>query len=250
MPRPPTPKQIVGLTAFLLSIAFSALVVADHAGYVSVLDAEYRRDGFCVADHATHGFNSFQMCFIVDTLACVILLSMKRARGPFIVHTATIFFHGAYHFLQYLFGLPLPRTLHLAAYTIFTLAYMFEFGIGVKVGSKGTLALVTLAIVCVDYYLVPHPMSFAYTNGWIFATATISGMVTPPEKRDCYGASWPATLTLLLGGAVFPFCEAMLCNRGVKALGGHAIFDAFLAAVTLISVASADDRSATKSKSS
>ena len=76
-PTPPTPKEIVGLSSFLLSVVFSALVAADHAGYVSVLDAEYRRDGFCVAEHETHGFNSFQMCFIVDTLACALLLSMK-----------------------------------------------------------------------------------------------------------------------------------------------------------------------------
>lgn len=238
------------MTSFLLSVAFSALVAADHAGYVSVLDAEYRRDGFCVAEHEAHGFNSFKMCFIVDTLACALLLSMKQARGPFIVHIASIFFHGGYHFLQYLFGLPLPLTLHLAAYTIFTLAYMFEFGIGVKVGSKGTLALVTLAIVGVDYHFVPHALSFAYTNGWIFATAMISSMSTPPGKKDSYGASWPATLTLLLGGAVFPFCEAILCNRGVKALGGHAIFDASIAAVALVSVASTDDRSGAKGKSS
>jgi hypothetical protein len=125
---------------------------------------------------------------------------------------------------------------------------MFEFGIGLKVGSKGTLALVTLAIIGVDYHLVPHSTSFAYTNGWIFATAMISSMGTPPEKRDSYGASWPAVLTLLLGGAIFPFCEAMLCNRGVKALGGHAIFDASIAVVALVSVASADDRSAAKGK--
>ena len=36
--------------------------------------------------------------------------------------------------------------------------------------------------------------------------------------------SWLASLAIL-AGAIFPYCEGILCNSGVKDLGGHVIFD-------------------------
>ena len=240
-PAPPTRKELVLIGTALLSAAFAGLVAADHAGFISWLDAEYRADGFCVAEHTAHGFNSYELCFFVDAVVCACFLS-KRAR-PLRAHAPSLLLHGAFHYLQYLAGWPLPRALHLLAYSIFTLSFMYEFGLGFVVGSKAALALTSLAVVGTEFLLVPPHMGFAYTNFWIFALALSTGFARKrkgPDYVDSFASSWPAVLMLFWASGVFPFCEAALCNSGVKALGGHAIFDSSMAAVALISIAAQD----------
>lgn len=235
----PGPKELLTLFAVLLTLVFAGLVGADHAGFISVLDAEYRRNGFCVAEHSSYGFNSYQMSFIVDTTVCAILLPMKRAR-PYVLNVASLFFHGLFHLLQYLYGWPqLPVVLHIPAYTLFTLGFMSAAGVGFRVGSKSSLALGSLALVATEYFLVPNVMKFAFANVWISLVGMGGAMATPPDKQLKFGTSWAATLLLLFGVGMFPFCEALFCNRGVKPLGGHAIFDATLAIHVLVSVVSA-----------
>jgi len=227
-----------------LTLVFWLLIGMDKAGFIAVLDAEYRANGFCVADHETHGFNSYQMCFFIDTAACAILLSMEKAR-EYHGYTASVFVHGCFHFAQYIYGWPMPEMIHIIAYTLFTLAFLGGFGIGSKAGSKTTLAVTTLIVVLVERFLIPTSMSFAYTNAWIYATATAVSVSQPPSKKNSFGTSWFAVL-VFLAGTVFPFFEGVMCNQGVKALGGHAIFDAIISFGTLVAAVTlnGDDRKA------
>lgn len=223
----------------VLTLIFWLLIGIDRAGIISVLDAEYRANGFCVADHETDGFNSYQMSFFIDAIVCAILLSMRKAR-QYHGYTASVFFHGCFHLAQYVFGWPLPAALHILAYTIFTLAFLGAFGIGSKAGSKATLAVTTSIIVVVECLLIPTSMAFAYTNAWIYMTGTVVAVSQPQSKKSSFGTSWPAIL-MFLAGTVFPFFEGVMCNRGVKAMGGHAIFDAIVALGTLVAVVTSDE---------
>lgn len=232
--------------AGLLAIAFASLVAADHTGYIAWLDDEYRANGFCVAEHSTHGFNSYEMCFFIDAVVATFLLLSERAR-PIRAHAPPILLHGCLHYLQYLFGWPLPRALHISAYAVFAVSLMYEFGVGLEVGSKRTLALSTAAVVGIESLLVPAYMQFAYTNLWVFVVAASTDIARTrkgPEYLDPYCRSWPATIMLFWAGGVFPFLEAAACNSGVKALGGHAIFDTSIAAIALITMATMESPAA------
>jgi len=240
MPRPPpTPKELVGLTQNVLTLAFWALVGADHAGYVAVIDEEYKEFGFCVAETTFQsGFgNSFELCFIIDLLAFLLILCRSRTREH-VGYGSTVFVHGGFHFLQFLYGYkPLetwPPFLSLVTYTLFTVVYLGGFGVGFKVGSMRTLALATAIIVGAAHTCIPDAFGFAFTNTWIYTTATLVAVNSPKSARSL-GSSWAATL-MFLGGALVPFCEAMLCNHGFKALGGHAVFDATIAIAMLAAV--------------
>lgn len=49
-------------------------------------------------------------------------------------------------------------------------------------------------------------------------------------------------------GVIVPFCEAILCNSGFKALGGHAIFDTTIVIGTVISAAAGPNVDANEAK--
>ena len=110
----------VAVTQLLLTLLFWAVIAAEHAGYISVIDDEYRATGFCRATNASHGFDSYQVSFVVDMLGCVVLVALWWQRG--IVTTATlgpatsIFFHGVFHISQYVFGWPLPPHVAIIVY--------------------------------------------------------------------------------------------------------------------------------------
>ena len=89
---------LVGAVQNLLTIAFWALIAADHAGHISVIDPEYKETGFCAATLETHAFDSYQLCLAVDMLGCLAMLALWRSGketkatvGP----AASIFFHGS-----------------------------------------------------------------------------------------------------------------------------------------------------------
>ena len=88
---------LVSAAQHLLTIAFWAMIAADHAGHISVIDSEYKETGFCAATLETHAFDSYQLCLAVDMLGCLALLALWRSGkestatvGP----AASIFFHG------------------------------------------------------------------------------------------------------------------------------------------------------------
>lgn len=237
---PPGPQELIGLLQNVLTIAFWTLVVADHKGYVSVIDPEYKEAGFCVAEHQSNGFNSYQLCFFIDTAACLCLLFFKDASyalGP----VCTIFFHGAFHMAQYVFGWPLPPTVGLVAYPVFTLAMVAGFGVGTKVGSKLTCVVVVLAIELFRRAFVPLAFDFAYANTWIYAIATAVGVTSPSRQKQPMAAT-----LLILAGTIVPFLEGILCNRGFKAAGGHALFDLTVALAALAGAVNFPNRGASK----
>jgi len=215
---------LVGALQNLLTIAFWALIAADHAGHISVIDPEYKETGFCAATLETHAFDSYQLCLVVDMLGCLALLALWRSGketkatvGP----AASIFFHGIFHGSQWFFGWPFPPLVELVVYPLFTLSFVGGFGVGFKVGTKLHLLAIATAIELFRMTFVADPFAFAYANTWIYAVGTgvaIAQGVTQRKKP-------PAPSPFLFFGVIEPFCEAILCNKGFKSLGGHAIFD-------------------------
>ena len=69
---------------------------------------------------------------------------------------------------------------------------------------------------------------------WIYASAAYVGARNPGASGIIQTpiASW-----VFLAGAIVPFCEAIMCNRGFKDFGGHALFDLTIAVATTINVA-------------
>ena len=88
---------LVGVVQNLLTITFWAMIVADHAGHISVIDPEYKATGFCAATLETHAFDSYQLCLAVDMLGCLALLALWQSgkeSGATLGPAASIFFHG------------------------------------------------------------------------------------------------------------------------------------------------------------
>ena len=88
---------LVGAVQNLLTIAFWALIAADHAGHISVIDPEYKETGFCAATLQTHAFDSYQLCLAVNMLGCLVLLALwwsGKESGDTVGPAASIFFHG------------------------------------------------------------------------------------------------------------------------------------------------------------
>ena len=111
---------VVAAVQLLLTLLFWAMIVADHAGHVSVIDDEYRATGFCRATNVSQGFDSYQLSFAADMLGCLVLVGLWWQRG--IASTATlgpaasIFFHGVFHLSQYVFGWPLQPHVAVIVY--------------------------------------------------------------------------------------------------------------------------------------
>ena len=87
---------------------------------------------------------------------------------------------------------------------------------------------------------IPTAFDFAYANAWIFV---VNMLVSVYEDKDGGAAQSPPSKFLLLA-VVSPFGEALLCNRGYKAIGGHAIYDATIAAGVVLAEFSAGDSTA------
>jgi len=226
-------RPVLGMTSWLLTGAFILLLVASEHGLVSVVDPEYMEHGFCVATHETHRFDSYQMCFILDALACAIILCLKGG-CKFKAEIMSIFVHGCFHGYQYIRGWPFEYDIFGAGmYIVFTVAFLMSFGVGTKVGSKMHLISVTVVLEAIRCLIVPKLYTFAYVNFWIYSTATFSAVYaqvraaiakTPYTDPQPILSSW-----IFLMGAIVPFAEATLCNRGYKTMGGHAIFDLTIA---------------------
>jgi hypothetical protein len=125
MGAPPLTLGVVAAVGqLLLTLVFWAMLAADHSGHVSILDDEYRANGFCRATEASHGFDSYQLCFAVDMLGCLALVALWRQRGSrgsaTLGPAASIFFHGIFHMSQYAFGWPLPSNVAMAVYPCVT----------------------------------------------------------------------------------------------------------------------------------
>ena len=230
---------VIGVVQNLLTLAFWGMIAADHAGHFTLIDAEYKATGFCRASAHSHGFDSYQLCFVVDTLGCVLLLALwwrgkhgSATVGP----AASIFMHGAFHMAQFLYGWPLPLHVQRLVYPAFTLAFVGGFGVGSKVGTKLHLVLIAAAIELFRMAFVSNPFAFAYVNTWVYALGTGVGIaqgvtqgVKPPPPS--------AGSMFIMFGVLVPFCEAILCNQGFKSLGGHAIFDTTIVAGSVLTAA-------------
>ena len=125
---------------------------------------------------------------------------------------------------QFAFGWPLPPHIGQFVYPIFALGFVGGIGVGFRIGSKLHMFALAAAIEGFRMAFVPTAFDFAYANAWIFvvnlvvAIATTDGAKPPPS---------PSPFILL--AAVSPFGEAILCNQGYKAIGGHAIYDTAIA---------------------
>lgn len=164
---------IVGVAQNVLTLVFWAMIAADHAGHVSVIDDEYKATGFCRATDESHGFDSFQLCFVVDTLGCLVLLYLWQQRGAagVVGPAASIFFHGVFHMSQYMAGWPMPPRVEMVVFPIFTLAFVGGFGVGTKVGSPIHTVVVASAIELFRRAYVSDPFAFAYANAWIYVSS-------------------------------------------------------------------------------
>jgi hypothetical protein len=250
-PKPPGMFEFVGMGQLLLVLLFWLLLKLDHDGIVSIVDPEYKENGFCVSERPAQSANSFLLCFICDTLLCLLALSFKGAERHY-GHILTVFAHGVAHLSQYLYGWPLPdenRWVFNVVYPLFAVAFVGGFGVGFKVGTKLHLALVSCALEVYRRAFVSDAFVFAYTNAWIYFLAAVT-QITIHNQAEQKGyksiKSWPAHLAIT-AGAIVPFFEGILCNSGVKLLGGHAIFDFAVGLGTVLLVAS-DPMDAEKSK--
>lgn len=231
---PPGLNELLGLASPVLALLFWALIAAHHSGQLSgVIDQEYLTTGFCIAEVSTHGFDSYQLCFMIDTLTCLIALSMKHGKQH-LGHTVTIFAHGCFHMLQYIYGWPLPGRIESVANIGFTIAFLGGFGIGSKVGSWILLPVMTAILDLFRRHYVPTPLTFAYVNAWIYVTATVVGVA---ESAQGHPRSSLLVTILVFGGVIVPFCEGILCNKGFKDAGGHALFDLMIAIPHLVRIA-------------
>ena len=240
-PTPPSPG-IMGLAILLGPFVFWGLVATDHAGVVSLLDDEYKTLGFCSASRPSHQFNSYLLCFLVDTFACIILLSKGKRGCNTVGNAVSIFVHGAFHMAQFLVGWPLPPQVGLVVYPAFALGFVGGIGVGFRVGTKLHMIALAVAVEIFRMAFVPTAFDFAYAHAWIFG---VTMAVSIYEGKNG-GVAQPPPSKFILLAVVSPFGEALFCNRGYKAIGGHAIYDAAIAAGVVLAEFSGDSSSNTK----
>ena len=113
------------------------------------------------------------------------------------------------------------------------LAFVGGFGVGSRVGSKLHMVAISAAIELFRMAFVSDPFTFAYTNSWIYAVGT--GVAAAQEIAGSKRAKPVGPSPFIAFGVVMPFCEAILCSTGFKALGGHAIFDTTIVVGTVLS---------------
>mmetsp|Transcript_35351 Transcript_35351/g.92458 ORF Transcript_35351/g.92458 Transcript_35351/m.92458 type:complete len:268 (+) Transcript_35351:133-936(+) len=228
---PPLPASaVLGIIDNVLALLFYAMLLADHGGYISVLDPEYRKTGFCTATTDTHSFDSMELCFYIDTAATALILG-KVALGANVKNAygvcAALFVHGAFHLSQTWYGWPYPPVVDDVVHILFAMAFVGGFGIGRSVGNLFHFVAVVVAIELFRRAFVTLPFEFAYANAWIYA---IVGTVAAVEGARGEPPISVFVALFFFAGAVVPFGEATLCNTGWKDLGGHAIFDGVIAA--------------------
>lgn len=236
--------EVLGASQNLMTLVFWALIGADHRDYISLVDPEYKQNGFCVATHATQGFNSFQLSFFIDTVACLAMLATKNGRDKFFGFVCTVLVHGLFHLVQYIFGWPFPPEIEGIANIVFIAVNVGGFGIGSRVGTMFHWVAVTAAIEIFRRAFVPDVFLFAYTNTYIYGLNAFVGIMSALHNVQDH-VNIPANF-FFLGGVVVPFFEAIMCNRGFKDLGGHAIFDLVIALGLLVTVFTTKDNLTSK----
>ena len=200
----------VGVGQNLLTLAFWGMLAADHAGHVSLIDEEYKATGFCRASVPTHGFDSYQACFVVDMLGCVVLLGLcwggNKHSSATVGPAASIFMHGIFHLSQFLFGWPMPMQIGRILYPLFTLAFVGGFGVGFKAGNIVHLLVISSAIELFRVNFVSDPFVFAYTNTWIYVRLLSPRFVAPQPRETALG---PCCISL----STFCLTHRYICYR-------------------------------------
>jgi|EP01047_Picozoa_sp_COSAG01_P057272 hypothetical protein len=256
---------VVAVTQLVMTFVFWGLIAADHAGHFSLITDEYRETGFCRANSFSDGFDSYQLCFVVDMLGCLALTALWWGGQKKGINTvgpaASIFMHGIFHMAQFLFGWPLPVHVERVVSPLFVLSFVGGFGVGSKVGTTVHLVVIAAAIELFRVTFVSPPFAFAYANSWIYAVATGVGATqqvmaavasTPAGSTTTQqpaATPSPAPSIFIFFGAVLPFCEAILCDHGIKALGGHALFDTTIVLGTVATAMSSPSATEVKKQS-
>lgn len=179
-----------------------AAMIADANGKTQIFSDFYNSTGFCRAHESDQGFDSFKLCFIVDTLYCIFAFLFLRAYP----HTDKVkadarelwygipgvFFHGMAHLGQYYWYAPgenlvgtrfsvtegIPQHLKKVLAILFLWAFLSRSVLGNFQRSILSAPVLTMF----HYFVIPQKFLFSYVNFTLITLFSLSSLLQEKKR--------------------------------------------------------------------
>jgi len=235
--------DILHILGIIIVCAQFFVMLTDINGSTHIFSEFYNKQGFCRSTEESHGFDSFQICAIIDTCYCIFAAvflwtfpytdRLKPDSNEIWKGIPGVFFHGMAHFGQYYVqsndDASLPRiyldlTLVQHSKRFFPLLLMWFFLIKSVLSTNRSAAMGTPFIIFVHYCFIPQRLAFAYVNAVLVILFSIANLIRNEKDfwYDLYAmvVSFPITLV--------GWMEGYFCLDFVLGFGGHALYDGWI----------------------
>jgi len=243
----------------MINITLFISVMVAHINKVPwiVFSPSYAKDGFCVAgDPSNFLMQSHAICFYEDTILALLIFLVVHFLGKGRieeVHIAfhkrnalAIFIHGAAHlsiaYRDYLASLPqekeeiesqnnhLTPSLRKSVLPMFWFAMMNLIHKDSKISTKLGHAAVWF---CVHHFVVPRVYAFAFVHSALVMEMNLADLLQK-SKDEFYNLR---TIILLVPNSVIAWVEVFGCEKYLRPIGGHAVYDFSIPATSIIYLA-------------
>jgi hypothetical protein len=252
----------VGDIAHFLSIANTGLFAISVVKYshLEIFDQLlWRPDGFCVSNKESPYLNSHSLCFYVDTLSAILMTwiyfilrnkpGMEKANDFFKYGGLSTFGHGLAHFAigsaaldnnnvdkreltldnENGFELLAKAPLLVMVKGIFMMMFFWITLLKASTPKSSFKMIVPLALISAIFGLqVPPQFGFTFTQTVLLLTFSCGEIMRPREEKNFleYGL-YPIVVGLPL--LIIAWLESTQCSNFMVKLGGHLVYDAFIA---------------------
>jgi hypothetical protein len=244
MASPHALGDVVNVLALLNTLLFLFVVRGHHQGWFEVLSPAFARDGFCVSNKdASLYVQSHALCLYSDTAFSVLLAALTWLdRSPAASDSVAlvspsilgIFGHGVAHMLvghkfesataEWMQLTPFQRNeepVDAGKYYVFLLLFWFGLIRSFHPGRELLALAFALAYTTPHFLLAPGRLAFTYVNCLLAIHGAINSLAFAPKGRY-YNAS---SVLLALPCAVVAWFEALSCERHLRPIGGHLVYD-------------------------
>lgn len=236
--------DVANVATLVNTLVFMCAVRAHHLGWLEVLSPAFARDGFCVSNKDESLYvQSHALCLYADTSFAVLLAALVWLDRSPAASEATalvrpsilgIFGHGVAHMLvghkfesatqDWMKLTPFERNSEprdAAKYYGFLALFWFGLLRSFHPDKKLRALAFTLAYATPHFFLAPGQLAFTYVNCVLAIHISINSLLFAP-KGAYYTAS---SIILSLPTAVVAWLEALTCERLIRPIGGHLVYD-------------------------
>lgn len=236
--------NVVNVAALLNTLLFVVVVCGHQLGWIELLSPAFARDGFCVSNKDDSLYvQSHALCLYADTAFSVLLVVLTWLdRSPAASDAVAIvrpsilglFGHGVAHMIvghkfenataEWMQLTPFGRSesrRDAAKYYLFLTLFWFAFIRSFHPGRRLLTVAFALLYSTLHFFLAPGRLAFTYVNCVLGIHNAVNSLAFAP-KGKYYNAM---SVVLAVPTAVVAWFEALSCERLIRPVGGHLVYD-------------------------